>query len=139
MCSSPLPVGVAAYMTSQLPQPTHPSLSSGHHAHLHTPGLNPTGRQTGSQATQAASRATLESPAVQGNRHNEQVPLQKGQLQQLGIHANAAWGQTPELVGCGPLLPSWRQIADLLVPLLHGVRAGLTWCPLCMPSWGVEP
>lgn len=123
MCSSPLPVGVAAYTASKLPQPTHPSSSSGDLAHGHTPGLNPTESQTASQGTQAAPGATPESPVAQGSKQNEQVLLRKGRLQQLGIHANAAWDLMPELAGCGPLLPSWRQIADLLVPLLHRVRA----------------
>ena len=31
----------------------------------------------------------------------------------------------PDLAGCGPLLASWRQVADLLVPLLHRVSSDL--------------
>ena len=110
-------------MASKLLQPTHPSLSSGHHAHSHTPVPDLTWSQTASQGTQAAPGATPESPVAQGSKHSEQVAVHKGRLQQLGIHANAAWSEMPELAGCGPLLPSWRQIADLLVPLLHRVRA----------------
>lgn len=42
---------------------------------------------------------------------------------QVGVHANAAWEVAPEMLGYGPLLPLWRQLTDLLVPLLHKVGA----------------
>lgn len=125
MCSSPLPVGIAAYTASRLSPQTHSSSSSGHHTHADTRDLNPTGSRAapqGTQGTQAASRITPESPAAQGNKHTQREPLFRNQLRQLGVHANAAWDETPELAGCGPLLPSWRHLADLLVPLLHRVR-----------------
>lgn len=53
---------------------------------------------------------------------------QRGRL--LGVHAGAAWQACPHLRGCGPLLPSWHHLADLLVPLLHQVSqhcVSLVW------------
>ena len=119
MCTSPLPVGIAAYTAAKLPHQTYSSLSLGVRAHPDTPHSNPSRTQGSSPGTLAAFRATPESPVALGNKHNHQGPLR---LQQLGFHANAAWDPTPELAGCGPLLPSWRQVADLLVPLLHKVK-----------------
>lgn len=119
MCASPLPVGIAGYMASGLPHQTQPPLSSKHHAHSDTLDLKPPG-------TLAAARAAPDTPIAAANKHKQQEEVRRGSVQQLGSHANAAWHHTPELAGCGPLLPSWRQIADLLVPLLHRVGYGPT-------------
>ena len=44
------------------------------------------------------------------------------QLQgQLGAAADAAWQPTAQLLGVGPLLGLWHQLAQLLAPVMHQV------------------
>lgn len=126
MCASPLPVGVAGYIASKLPPQTRPSPASKHHAYPETPDPRPLGSQASTQGTLTPSRAGPDSHTAAANKQNQQEQVGRGPLRQLGIHANAAWHHTPDLAGCGPLLPSWRQVADLLVPLLHRVGYCLT-------------
>ena len=68
--------------------------------------------------------------------YQDKLPQQQQQQQEgfpvLGVHANAAWHPTPSLPGvCGPLQPTWRELAELVAPLLHplawdqGVRLGV--------------
>ena len=118
MCASPLPVGLAGYMASALAHQTRSSPPSKHHAHSDTPDPKPLGSQASSPGTLAAAS---DNPVTGATRRSQQEEERRDGMQQLGTHANAAWHDTPELSGCGLLLPSWRQIADLLVPLLHRV------------------
>lgn len=119
MCSSPLPVGVAAYIASA------PSQKDAASAQLTHPVTQATAQASRShelsQGTLATPRAASRSPQASVCKHSSAKLLQVSQSKQLGIYANAAWDPTPELAGCGPLLPSWRQIVDLLIPLLHKV------------------
>lgn len=43
----------------------------------------------------------------------------------LGVHALAAAAPSPRLPGAGPMLPAWRQLAQLLASALHPGTAGL--------------
>jgi hypothetical protein len=56
---------------------------------------------------------------VGSTKQQQQQHLQQ-QRPLLGVHADAAWHPAPGLPGvCGPLLPSWREVAALVAPLLH--------------------
>ena len=118
ICSSPIPVGVSAYSTSD------PNGAS--HAYSSFPRRPYTLSHTGSQAH------------VGSQQKGDSLPHQPGtgvssRVRQLGVHANAGWDPNPELAGCGPLLPSWRQLSDLFVPLLHRVSchaSSLHWTML---------
>ena len=124
MCSCPLPVGLAAYMALDPTHQTHSSSSSGHETTLTKPsGTDPP--IAPSHSPLPTPRAAPGSPAALATRQSGPGQLQASRSRQLGMHANAAWDAMPELAGCGPLLPSWRQVADLLVPLLHKVSSDL--------------
>lgn len=117
MCSSPLPVGLAAYTASELAHVNSSSqsqASSQIQPHPHTSALN-----------QAHSLTQSPSGSQKGGDSSQQRggTVQTRRLRQLGVHANAGWDPCPELAGCGPLTPSWRQLADLFVPLLHRVSS----------------
>ena len=130
-CSSALPVGLPAYIAANAHPPTSPQYSSIMSA--------PTG--TSYHAQHDAHSQTLDQHSAAADRHHHttycqaEVQSALGTLLggsstsvQVGVHANAAWQASPELPGCGPLLPSWRQLTDLLVPLLHQVNACLFGC-----------
>ena len=119
-CSSPTPVGIAAY--------TAFDFTAGPCSH---PNANPefhpqTSEHSGSQAQDASDRTDRRH--VFHDKAGAALGISGGR--QLGVHANAGWDGSPHLVGCGPLLPSWRHLADLLVPLLHKARL----CHLCFQA-----
>lgn len=119
MCSSPLPVGLAAYTASELAQLNSSSqtqASSQIQPHLHTSALK---QAQSLPQSQSLSGSQVEVATSQQRGGTEQT----SRLRQLGVHANAGWDPCPELAGCGPLLPVWRQLADLFVPLLHRVSS----------------
>lgn len=113
-------------MASALPHQACSSQSSQHHAHSDTPDPEPLGSQASPPGTLAAARAAQDSPVAAASKRKQQEEVHRGSVHELGSHANAAWHHTPQLAGCGPLLLPWRQVADLLVPLLHRVGYGPT-------------
>ncbi|DBB17357.1 TPA: hypothetical protein ACH3X3_014397 [Trebouxia sp. C0006] len=113
-CSSPLPVGLPGYIASE-----HAQLNSSSYtpartrtpAELHIPALSHP------RSPSQGLPGSAEGPAGVAGQQQDAAQASRGR--QVGVHANAAWDPNPELAGCGPLLPSWRQLADLFMPLLH--------------------
>ena len=132
-CSSALPVGLAAYIaadsrsSSRLhnmqPSPEPTNLN----AHLDDTHDGQLTHEWPAVSAQHSSNSSSSQRAVEASPALGMLPHGSSSIRrQLGVHANAAWQPAAELPGCGPLLPSWRQLTDLLVPLLHHVRACCT-------------
>ncbi|KAA6429814.1 MAG: peroxisome biogenesis 6-like [Trebouxia sp. A1-2] len=113
-CSSPLPVGLPGYIASE-----HALLKSSSQtpAHTCTPVELHTATLSHPQSPSQGLPGSAEGPAGVAGQQRDAAQASRGR--QVGVHANAAWDPNPELAGCGPLLPSWRQLADLFLPLLH--------------------
>ena len=117
-CSSPLPVGLPGYIASEHAQLKSSSQTPAHTrtpVELHIPTLSHP------QSPSQGLPGSAEGPAGIAGQQRDAAQASRGR--QVGVHANAAWDPNPELAGCGPLLPSWRQLADLFMPLLHRVSS----------------
>lgn len=127
-CSSALPVGLPAFIASdaQLPNSSAFPLST---TALDSHSPPPVGTSI-HPAYQSSTSSDALAPPEAGKR-----PTHGGRStrRQIGMHASAAWEPSPEMAGCGPLLPSWRQLTDLLVPLLHKVGS-MPATPVIMPK-----
>ncbi|KAL0039627.1 hypothetical protein WJX77_003781 [Trebouxia sp. C0004] len=113
-CNSPLPVGLPGYIASehaQLKSSTQIPADTRTPVELHTPTLSHP------QSPSQGLPGSAEGPAAVSGQQQDAAQASRGR--QVGVHANAAWDPNPELAGCGPLLPSWRRLADLFMPLLH--------------------
>ena len=128
-CTCALPVGLSAYIAAEFissfplqhMQPTSEPFK--HKGNLDTQNEQLTHKRPITSAQHSSNSSSSQrlaepSPGPSSLPHGD-----SSRKMQVGVHANAAWQPAAELPGCGPLLPSWRQLTDLLVPLLHNVRA----------------
>ena len=153
-CTSALPVGLSAYIAAEfnlLSPLQHMQPSPEQNNHNTNLDHNQNGQLTHQWPTASAQHSSSNSGsaqhAVEPSPGTSTLPHgSSSRRRQVGVHANAAWQPAAELPGCGPLLPSWRQLTDLLVPLLHNVRVhrgthlGCTpFCCSCMllPQYAV--
>lgn len=128
-CTSALPVGLSAYIAAELNSSSpfqHMQPSPEQNNYTTNLDHNQNGQLTHQRPTASARHSSSNSSsaqhAVEPSPGTSTLPHgSSSRRRQVGVHANAAWQPAAELPGCGPLLPYWRQLTDLVVPLLHNV------------------